>query len=291
MNAKLTQSARSLLELAARSRDGNPWPLIGIRQRAGGAKSRMFDKLKADGLFDKANRITQAGRVALAHPAVAILAEAMEAAPAIAAGEHRYWLSRHVPDLWVDHAYGRTLFVMLNPSTADATTDDATVRKCLGFTKRFGATGHGIVNLFTRRATNPANLPGLVDLNGADADLTIRAAILWLSAKGWPNQTSRLIFAYGAPPWADADLGRHTPGARMLRLQGERIAFVRQVAEAAGFKPWALGLTAKGWPRHPSRLPYGDGDNPAEGFASNIGLVPSAHFERFAPAIRPPEEG
>jgi hypothetical protein len=229
--------------------------------------------------------------------AVDILADAMDAQGAIFSADetlHRYWLQRHLPDRLLDSSYGRALFVMLNPSTADATTDDATIRKCLGFTKRLGSTNVGVVNLFTRRSTNPANLANVSEaaLNGADADLTVRAAMTWLLRKGHANQTSRLIFAYGAPPWVDADPERNTPFGRMIRRQGERITFVRAVAEEHGLRPFALGLTRKGWPRHPSRLPYGDGDNPSEGFSLNVEPVPSAHLERFAPAIRqPPEEG
>jgi hypothetical protein len=62
---KLTTSQRKFLELAVRSPTGNPWPLIGARQRGGGSKSRMFDAMKAKGWFDGSNCITPAGRQAL----------------------------------------------------------------------------------------------------------------------------------------------------------------------------------------------------------------------------------
>lgn len=68
---------------------------------------------------------------------------------------HRLFLSRsistHPPDDGV-------LFVMLNPSTADDTIDDPTIRKCKGFAKRFGFSRLGVVNLFSLRATKPADL-------------------------------------------------------------------------------------------------------------------------------------
>ncbi len=61
----MTLAERHFLELALRSPTGNPWPLIGIRQRIGGGKARMFERMKARGWFDASNRITEAGRTAL----------------------------------------------------------------------------------------------------------------------------------------------------------------------------------------------------------------------------------
>src|SRR5882724_1884503 len=50
-------------------------------------------------------------------------------------GLYRYRLDRMLRD---DH--GPTVaFVMVNPSTADATQDDATIRKCIGFAKLYSA--------------------------------------------------------------------------------------------------------------------------------------------------------
>lgn len=48
-------------------------------------------------------------------------------------GKFRYVLERE----WALH--GKTLtWCMLNPSTADALDDDPTIRKCIGFSKRWG---------------------------------------------------------------------------------------------------------------------------------------------------------
>lgn len=49
-------------------------------------------------------------------------------------------------------------FIMLNPSTADAHKDDATVRKCMGFARRWGFGALFVVNLFDFRATSPTDL-------------------------------------------------------------------------------------------------------------------------------------
>jgi hypothetical protein len=48
--------------------------------------------------------------------------------------------------------------MMLNPSTADAFDDDPTIRKCVGFAKRWGQGGIQVVNLYAYRATDPKEL-------------------------------------------------------------------------------------------------------------------------------------
>lgn len=62
-----TRAQRDMLTLALRSETGNPWLLIGMKGRTGGAKSRMFDEMKAKSLFDASNCITEAGRCAQAN--------------------------------------------------------------------------------------------------------------------------------------------------------------------------------------------------------------------------------
>ena len=52
----------------------------------------------------------------------------------------------------------RVTFIGLNPSTADETTDDATIRRCIGFAKKWGYGGLYMVNLFAFRATQPSVL-------------------------------------------------------------------------------------------------------------------------------------
>lgn len=46
-------------------------------------------------------------------------------------------------------------FICLNPSTADETIDDPTVKKCMKFARSWGFDGICITNLFAFRATNP----------------------------------------------------------------------------------------------------------------------------------------
>jgi len=71
------------------------------------------------------------------------------------AGRYRYLLWRTL-DVAVN---GVCVFVMLNPSTADAPQDDPTIRRCRSFANRVGCSRLEIVNLFAWRATRPAELP------------------------------------------------------------------------------------------------------------------------------------
>jgi hypothetical protein len=70
-------------------------------------------------------------------------------------GDHRYFLRRN----WGSGSERAIVnFVMLNPSTADEDSDDATVRRCVGFAKRWGFDGMVVTNLFAYRATDPRKL-------------------------------------------------------------------------------------------------------------------------------------
>jgi hypothetical protein len=90
-------------------------------------------------------------------------------------GQYRYTLTRKTkcPLRWVRPA----LFIMLNPSTADATKDDPTIRRCISFAEREGCTDLTVVNLFALRATDPRELPKHADPVGPLNDRRIREAI------------------------------------------------------------------------------------------------------------------
>src|SRR5271157_168450 len=54
-------------------------------------------------------------------------------------------------------------FIGLNPSTADEINDDPTVRRCLGFARRWGFGGMSMLNVFAYRSTNPRALRAATD--------------------------------------------------------------------------------------------------------------------------------
>lgn len=76
-------------------------------------------------------------------------------------GRYRYALGR----AWNDEHDGSPIFsiVMLNPSTADGTIDDPTIRKCIHFAKQEGCGSLLVRNLFAWRATDPAELRHAAD--------------------------------------------------------------------------------------------------------------------------------
>ncbi len=118
------------------------------------------------------------------------------------------------------------LWVMLNPSTADDTLDDPTIRRVRGFTSRFterlGVYGFTVVNLFALRATDPRLLTGSFGDIGPDNDRVITEE---------SERAALIVCAWGANP----TFGR-----------------AGQVRKLLGAAPlWCLGTTKAGAPRHP----------------------------------------
>ena len=68
-------------------------------------------------------------------------------------GQYRYELHRE----W-DKDKGKVLFIMLNPSTADADTNDLTTIRCINFAKKWGYGGIMIGNIYPFRAKRPKDL-------------------------------------------------------------------------------------------------------------------------------------
>lgn len=151
-------------------------------------------------------------------------------------GLYRYVLGRS----WSEGEH-RLLWVMLNPSTADALVDDPTIRRCIGFAQREGYDELEVVNLYAYRATKPAELLAAhhrgVHIEGSDNATTIADAIAAADA---------VVVGWGA--WLDT-IVRVGPS----RLHVERQAHMRS-------RPvFCLGTTATGQPRHPL---YVKGDQP-----------------------------
>lgn len=84
---------------------------------------------------------------------------------------YRYVLERQ----WRAAAPAMTL-VMLNPSTADASKDDPTITRCIGFALREAYGGIRVLNLFALRATDPGELAKAADPIGPDNDVHLRGA-------------------------------------------------------------------------------------------------------------------
>ncbi len=80
-------------------------------------------------------------------------------------GAHRYRLSRE----WLIGA-GSIAFIMLNPSTADASINDPTVKRCMGFAQDWGYKRLVVGNIFAFRTTQPYDLLRADDPIGPEND-------------------------------------------------------------------------------------------------------------------------
>lgn len=83
---------------------------------------------------------------------------------------YRYELWRQ----W-DDKLRRLLVIGLNPSTADETVDDPTIKKCVRYAQRWGFGALCMANLFAFRATQPKDMMAAGDPIGPDNDITLAA--------------------------------------------------------------------------------------------------------------------
>ena len=150
---------------------------------------------------------------------------------------YRYLLRRRIGG----GSRGRLLFVMLNPSKADETHDDATIRRCIGFAKRWGYGEMEVANLFGLMATDARELLLCDDPVGAGNDAAIRAALA---------RADRVALAWGNHAAHPKHRARTSDVLRMAR---------------DACMPYRIGgLTKMGQPRHPLRLPYDTRLTPCE---------------------------
>lgn len=80
-------------------------------------------------------------------------------------GTYRYLLRRDLQPCGSE-----LVWVMLNPSTADATHDDATIRRVVRFTRREGCGQAVVLNLYALRSTDPDVLRSHPDPVGPEND-------------------------------------------------------------------------------------------------------------------------
>lgn len=139
-------------------------------------------------------------------------------------GTYRYRLWRE----W-DRARATLAFLMLNPSTADHSTDDQTIKRCLARAMKDGYGRLEVANLFPLRATNPDELLTHGDPLGPPniADGAVMDAI---------DSASMVICAWGTHPAA-------APRA-------DELMHIFGVVGWRG-RLYHLGLNKDGSPKHP----------------------------------------
>lgn len=136
-----------------------------------------------------------------------------------ACGLYRY-------SLWRQWAPGpRVMFIGLNPSTADATLDDPTIRRCIGFARAWGYSGLMMTNLFAWRDTEPRNMMAVTDPVGPDNDRVLRLGY---------ERAALTVAAWGAH-------GTHDGRDKVIRAMLPDLHYLR--------------LTKHGHPGHPLYLP------------------------------------
>lgn len=126
------------------------------------------------------------------------------------------------------------VFMMLNPSTADALDDDATIRRCVGFARREGCGGLVVINTFALRSTDPANLATNPDAVGPNNAQVVQTVLAVAKAGGHP-----VIAAWGADSYLVRSGHIHTVAAWIAEV---------------GVDLKCLGVTQAGHPKHPVRL-------------------------------------
>lgn len=145
-------------------------------------------------------------------------------------GTYRYRLERQTP------GEGATAIIMVNPSTADAENDDATIRKLIGFGQRHRWGKLLVGNLFAYRATDVRALATADDPVGPVNDLHLQAMA---------DEAQRVVLAWGPQSKVPLRLRR-----RWANVWGELPAFKHV---------YSIGSPAKcGHPKHPLMLAYAE---------------------------------
>ena len=137
-------------------------------------------------------------------------------------GLYRPWLLR----VW-DDTLPRMGFIQLNPSEADASIDDPTLRRDMYFARREGFGGVELTNLYDFRAKDPKDLARAASPVSGACDEHICRML---------SRCAKTVAGYGAHPLA-------------VKREGELLDMLdaRDVL-------WCLGLTKGGMPRHPLYL-------------------------------------
>lgn len=168
-------------------------------------------------------------------------ADASGSAVISADGLYRYELRRY----WPVQQSTWALWIMLNPSTADAFEDDQTIRTIMRLTQEWNAAGVvsncfgiSVANLYAWRATDPMELleeyrrNGLASIVGPDNDETLRCLIAGADT---------VMVAWGNGPFR----------LREMPFHRRRAAAVCSMIREAGKVPQMLELTKAQMPRHP----------------------------------------
>lgn len=155
-------------------------------------------------------------------------------------GTFRWWLTRSctadgISTLFSPARNPPLVVCMLNPSTADATTNDQTIRKLIAFARALDRRGLVVVNCYAFRARHPRDLLTADDPVGW-GNMTTHGIVADLLQREWGDRCP-LVCAWGklAPP--------------------DRVAAVVRVWTERGIPLTSWGRNGDGSPPHPLYLP------------------------------------
>lgn len=176
-----------------------------------------------------------------------------------ACGKYRYRLEREVATEGPTFAY-----FGINPSTADATIDDATVRKWIGFTKVNGGRRFIVGNVFAYRSTDVKGLTLAGDPYGPENPMHLNQII---------EDADILV-----PCWGDRK--------KLDRRLQSNFDWIKARFLVSGKPVMTFGFTSSGDPKHPLMLGYKTPlidwvRRPSERFASGIHLLYHSHIRIF----------
>lgn len=147
---------------------------------------------------------------------------------------YRYTLTRQ----WSDGPC--VAWIMFNPSTATAEQDDPTIRKCVGFSKRWGYGRMVILNLYAIRSTDPRAVRRM----GVSAVGPLNDH--WISEAS--KNAREVIFAWGC--------GQHVADEDM-QARISKVSIQISLPDFPHLTPIScLGFRKDGHPRHPLMLSY-----------------------------------
>ena len=177
-------------------------------------------------------------RMSSADPLAELLHKAPIGATLDSTRRNRYSLTREVADASCGDR--PILFCGYNPSTADETVDDPTLRREIGFTRDLDGVYLIKVNLLTYRATDPN------EIDFAEAERTSEEnvarvadlAALTLQAGG------TIIAVWGVPK-----------GPKNIQALAAEAASMLTDENHVGLRWQSFGLTKGGHPKHPLYLP------------------------------------
>ena len=142
-------------------------------------------------------------------------------------GKYRYALARNLGF----YGEGRVLFIMLNPSTADAIQDDPTIRRCRDYAKQWDFGRMYVGNLSPLRATDPQ------DLKRAGPEPRSICMKNLKAIRDMARLSQLVVCAWGVHGGLES-----------------RDNLVNYTLSRAGISTLCLGTTNGGYPRHPLYL-------------------------------------